>query len=477
MAESSKLSPKVKRHKSSCTIILKPIKVPPQKDTCVQQPPVMASDSSSNSLSYLSDAPSSSESEADSFHSSVSESKAPHQSAVESVRTMTENFQKLLSQATSEIKKIKRENAAIELEQKNLLDINEELSRETERLAMEENSWEIEREELLKANEEFVEEVKKLYEEEDQWKIERQCLLDKRKRLEEEYQKDKDDLNESIIKERNLHNEQMEQLNNSIKILNIDNINLKEEITNKLEQSLKTEEELKDEFDKEKDILEAKISYEKEELIKVREDREKGEQQLEQLSQELDTVDLELVDVKKTNTEKELQMKESYERKVSQIESRINKLRLENNRYSKENEEAAMHVEELENLENKLRLEIKQIKVENQWLISNQKTNAAKEQKAEDAKRELTLLRTQLKEEKIKVRDISEWKAQLMETNEQMNSENKRLLAKAEELENLVNAEATDIDEVLKMINGMQVQSNNGRRRSSNQNKYDKQYF
>lgn len=477
MAESSKLSPKVKRHKSSCSIILKPIKVPPQKQICVQQPPIMVSDSSSTSLSYLSDAPSSSESEADSFHSSVSESKAPHhQSAVESVRTMTENFQKLLSQATSEIKKIKKENAAIELEQKNLLNINEELSRETERLAMEEKSWEIEREELLKANEEFVEEVKKLYEEEDQWKIERQCLLDKRNRLEEEYQKDKDDLNESIIKERNLHNEQMEQLNNSIKILNIDNINLKEEITNKLEQSLKTEEELKDEFDKEKDILEAKISYEKEELIKVREDREKGEQQLEQLSQELDTVDLELEDVKKTNAEKELQMKESYERKVSQIESRINKLRLENNRYSKENEEAAMHVEELENLENKLRLEIKQIKVENQWLISNQKTNAAKEQKAEDAKRELTLLRSQLKEEKIKVRDISEWKAQLMETNEQMKSENKRLLAKAEELENLVNAEATDIDEVLNMINGMQVQSNNGRR-SSNQNKYDKQYF
>lgn len=453
MAEASKLT----RHKSSCTIILKPIKVPPQKQICGQQPSIMASASSSTSLSYLSDVPSSSESEADSFHSSVSESKAPHQSAVESVRTMTENFQKLLSQATSEIKKIKKENAAIELEQTNLLNINEELSRETERLAMEESSWEFEREELLRANAEFVEEVKKLYEEEDQWKIESQCLLDKRKCLEEEYQKDKDDLNESIIKERSLHHEQMEQLNNSIKILNIDNINLKEEITNRLEQSLKTEEELKDEFDKEKEMLEAKISHEREELIKLRDEREKGEQQLEQLSQELDTVDLELGDIKKNNTEKELQMRESYERKVSQIESRINKLRLENSRYSKENEEAAMHVEELENMETKLRLEIKQIKVENQWLISNQKANAAKEQKVEDSKRELIALRTQLKEEKNKVRDISEWKAQLLETNEKMKAENLRLLAKAEELENLVNAEATDIDEVLNMINGMQV--------------------
>jgi len=116
------------------------------------------------------------------------------------------------------------------------------------------------------------------------------------------------------------------------------------------------------------------------------------------------------------------------------------------------------------------------VQVENQWLISNQKANAAKEQKVEDSKRELIALRTQLKEEKNKVRDISEWKAQLLETNEKMKAENLRLLAKAEELENLVNAEATDIDEVLNMINGMQVQSNN-ERRNSNQNKYDKQYF
>merc|ERR1712142_354521 len=196
------------------------------------------------------------------------------------------------------------------------------------------------------ANEEFVEEVKKLYKEEDQWKIENQNLLDKRKRLEEEYQNDVDDLNESIIKERSLFEEQMEQLNHSIEILNNDNINLKKEIATKLEQSLKTEGELQDEFEKEKNILEEKISNEQEDLRKVREDREKGEQQLEQLSQELETVDLELADVKRVNKEKELQVKESYERKVAQIESRINKLRLENTRYNKENEDTAKHVEE-----------------------------------------------------------------------------------------------------------------------------------
>jgi len=476
MGDSSKISPKLHRHKSSCTITLRPITVPAQKQVSSPKPSITVSNSSSTSLSYLSDVPSSCESEAESFHSSVSHTKAPSQSAVASVRTMTENFQKLLSQATSEIKKLKRENQSIELEQNNLLDINEELSRETGRLESEENSWEVERKDLLKANEEFVDEVKKLYLEEEQWKLETQCLLDKRKRLEEEYRKDKDDLDSSIIKERALYAEQLKQLNHSIDILSMDNTVLKEDIASKIEQSLKTEEELREEFDKEKIILDETISKEREELRIGREDREKGEQQLEQLSQELDTVDMELAEVKRVNAENEFQMKESYERKVSQIDARIHKLRLENTKYDQENEDTARQVEELESLENKMRLEIKQIKVENQWLISNQKTNAVKEQKAEELKRELGLLRNQLKEEKNKVRDITEWKAQLMETNEQMKAENRRLLAKAEELENLVNAEATDIDEVLHMINGMQIQSPNGRRHSD-QSKYDKKYF
>merc|ERR1711892_607417 len=156
-----------------------------------------------------------------------------------------------------------------------------------------------------------------LYLEEEQWKLETQCLLDKRKRLEEEYRKDKDDLDSSIIKERALYAEQLKQLNHSIDILSMDNKVLKEDIASKIEQSLKTEEELREEFDKEKIILDETISKEREELRIGREERERGEQQLEQLSQELDTVDIELAEVKRVNAENEFQMKESYERKVS----------------------------------------------------------------------------------------------------------------------------------------------------------------
>merc|ERR1719228_2842608 len=162
---------------------------------------------------------------------------------------MTRNFQKLLKQATNEIKKLKSDNVAIEEEQDKLLDINQELSREMEKLVIEKENWEVEREGLLKANEEFVEEVKKLYIEKEQWKAEKSSLIDKRNFLEEEFMKDKNDLQERIRKERDANIEQIAQLNNSLAILNKDNTNLKVDIAGKVEQNQKTEEELKKDFE------------------------------------------------------------------------------------------------------------------------------------------------------------------------------------------------------------------------------------
>ena len=84
-------------------------------------------------------------------------------------------------------------------------------------------------------------------------------------------------------------------------------------------------------------MLDETISKARDKLRKARQDREEGEHQLEQLSQELDTVDIELADVKKVNAENEMEIKESYEKKVSQMENRISKLRLENTKYDQEN--------------------------------------------------------------------------------------------------------------------------------------------
>jgi len=496
MSNMEKTTTKLHRHKSSCTIYLQPVTVPPQPldsestrstSSTVSSTPISTTPAEmSEALSLPSpaenedtdtDASSYPDSEADSFHSSISDPNTPSQAAVQSVRTLTDNFHKLLSQATADITKLRSENLAIEEEQNNLLNVNQDLSREMDRLVSEENQWEIEREELLQVNEEFVEEVKKLYIEEEQWNLENLHLLDKRKRLEEEYCKDKNELEELVEKETKINKQQLKHLNHSLEILHADNATLKIDITKIMEYNLKTEDDLNDEFEIEKISLDESITKARKELQQVKQEREDGERQLEQLSQELDSVDMEFEEVKKENAENELKMKKTSEKQVAQINSRINKLRLENSKYELENESAANQVEELQRLESKLSLEIKQMKVENQWLISNQKTNSAKEEKAGDLGRELEQLKKQLQEEKNKVRDIAEWKTQLGHTNDQLKVENRRLCRKTEELENLVNAEATDIEEVLNMINGIQGNNTNGRRRDSDHSKFDKSYF
>eukprot|EP00092_Neocalanus_flemingeri_P013992 GFUD01015094.1.p1 GENE.GFUD01015094.1~~GFUD01015094.1.p1 ORF type:complete len:491 (+),score=186.69 GFUD01015094.1:56-1528(+) len=490
MSDSDKRIPKLHRHKSSCTIFLQPMRVPPQHLNTVNKIPITppltpmldkAEDLTSAPIAEREDTspdvPSSNESEADSFHSSVSDTKPPSQTAVDNVRTLSDNFQKLLSQATEEIKKLKSENIATEEEQNNLLNINKELSRETERLVSEEHQWEIEREGLLQANKEFVEEVKKLYIGEENWKLEELSLHDKRTRLEEEYRKDKEELEESIARERHLNIQQIKQLDHSLDILHVDNTNLKADIAIRMEHNIKTEKELSDEFEKEKISLEETIRDVREELQQVKQEREESEQQVEQLSQELDTTDIELEDVKQENAEQEIHMKQTHEKKVAQIDKRINKLKLENSKYELENEAKACQVEQLQSLENKLSFEIEQTKVENQWLVSNQKDATVKEEKAGELERELEQLKKQLNEERHKVRDVAEWKTQLAGTNNQLKEENRRLLQKVEELDNLLNAEATDIEEVLNMINGMQEQNTRWGRRDSDHSKYNNKYL
>merc|ERR1719334_1459416 len=107
------------------------------------------------------------------------------------------------------------------------------------------------------------------------------------------------------------------------------------------------------------------------------------ENKLEQLSQKLELVDCEIEEIKKLNVEEEFEIKEAYERKQSQIESRIRKLRQENSKYDQENAETAQELKESENLEHQLQQKIQQLKVENQWLISEQKTFSVKEKRVE----------------------------------------------------------------------------------------------
>ena len=97
-------------------------------------------------------------------------------------------------------------------------------------------------------------------------------------------------------------------------------------------------------FNNEKRKLEEQISVFNQDLVKAKELRETGEERLDELSHELDSLDNELMDMKKVNAETEMEMKEKYEKKVAQINSRISKLKLENSKYDEENVRKMLHI-------------------------------------------------------------------------------------------------------------------------------------
>ena len=75
----------------------------------------------------------------------------------------------------------------------------------------------------------------------------------------------------------------------------------------------------------------------------------------------------------------------------------------------------------LQEKDSKLKKELAEIKNENQWIIKNQKSGSPSN-KIEESQMEM--MRTELKEEKDKVKNLTVWKSQLSEKNKELKEEN-----------------------------------------------------
>merc|ERR1712059_91236 len=78
-------------------------------------------------------------------------------------------------------------------------------------------------------------------------------------------------------------------------------------------------------------------------------------------------------------------------------------------------------------------------------------------EKVGEVARELEMVKVELREEKMKVKNLADWKSQLADKNKELKEENIRLVRRAENLEHLMNEETTDINEMLKVINNIQL--------------------
>ena len=72
------------------------------------------------------------------------------------------------------------------------------------------------------------------------------------------------------------------------------------------------------------------------------------------------------------------------------------------------------------------RKQLQELKTENQWLIQNQKKSgdSPNKRQKDSHEKQLDMLRTELKEERDKVKNLTGWKSQLSDKNKELKEEN-----------------------------------------------------
>merc|ERR1711892_103598 len=87
------------------------------------------------------------------------------------------------------------------------------------------------------------------------------------------------------------------------------------------------------------------------------------------------------------------QMKDKFEAKIKILETKSENLAADNFEYAVENEELNKKIKVSIESKKKLEKEVSQLKVENQWLVSNKKKTSGSEEKVEDMAIELQELK------------------------------------------------------------------------------------
>jgi len=372
------------------------------------------------------------------------------------IRTLTNNFQKLLKQATKEIKKLNLEKTKLEQEQEKLLTTNVELAVETKQLLLNQKEREKDKQELINANEELATEVEKLYKAEEQQLEEKENMLKEIKSLQQKIEVEKKQLYLKHQEEKNNLEIQIEKLEKTLQSIIEENKNLKAEQKSVNHNTQNLEEDMRAMYEHKIIKLETTIDCLQSDITQEKEAREEGEVQILKLSNELEKAEQELKSLNNQFKETQIAMDKRNKESITKLKEQNENLTAENFEYAVENNDLKKKVNEQLEREKKLRKEIGQLKVENQWLINNQKNSTGSSNKLEVKEEEFESLANQLKEEKEKVKNLTTWKAQLTEKNKELKEDNHRLLTRAEDLERLMNDEVTDINEILTVINTIQ---------------------
>merc|ERR1719225_381684 len=104
---------------------------------------------------------------------------------------------------------------------------------------------------------------------------------------------------------------------------------------------------------------------------------------------------------------------------LGKLREQNEKLSAENFEYAVENNDIKKKLFQTQDREKLIKRELSELKTEHQWLLNNQKSlNQSK--KSEESAKEIEVLEKTMKEEKGKVKNLTEWKSQLSEKNKEL---------------------------------------------------------
>merc|ERR1719312_100385 len=286
--------------------------------------------------------------------------------------------------------------------------------------------------------------------------LKKENMLKEIKSLQQKIEVEKKQLYLRHHEEKNNLEIQIEKLEKSLRSIIEENKNLKAEQKSVNHNTQNLEEDMRAMYEHKIIKLETTIDCLQSDITQEKEAREEGEVQILKLSNELEKAEQELKSLDNQFKETQIAMDKRNKESITKLKEQNENLTAENFEYAVENNDLKKKVNEQLEREKKLRKEIGQLKVENQWLINNQKNSTGSSNKLEVKEEEFESLANQLKEEKEKVKNLTTWKAQLTEKNKELKEDNHRLLTRAEDLERLMNDEVTDINEILTVINTIQ---------------------
>ena len=132
------------------------------------------------------------------------------------VRSLTNNYQRLLKQATKEIRKLNVEKWKVEQEQDKLLTTNLELAEKVRMMMESDKERRAEKQTLLDVNDEFATEVERLYKNEEKYMKEKDRLESQLKDFERRYESERQNQSSHLHDEQSKLETQIKKLTQSL---------------------------------------------------------------------------------------------------------------------------------------------------------------------------------------------------------------------------------------------------------------------